>query len=405
MQVKPARLKEISFSKPKRRDNEVQNPAAPNPNNQPVVFAHSNNFLEKLNLCQPKAVTCSITDPKPQPLLSGPSLPPHLSRLYSIDNHLLSREHLTSKCLEVFTSLTCSQDQVDKVEVLTRRQSKCSLWFEYRKGRLTASNFHEICHTNSDSISNISLVKKILHYTPVTTSAAMKWGVLHKSDAIQDYFNVLNKTHTNFVYRQSGLVISTEFPYLGASPDGFVSCDCCTNGLVEVKCPYSFSNIHPSEIKDSSIYLQSHSTHETCMPVLKHGQYYTQVQGQLALTKTSFCDFVCWTPLGIHIERIEADSDYFENMKIKLKSYFQNIILPELLTQHIRTELESKDKNHSFCICGRGEDYDDMIACDNEKCSKEWFHISCVGLKSIPQGKWVCLNCRHGGKGKRKRSQ
>jgi hypothetical protein len=61
-----------------------------------------------------------------------------------------------------------------------------------------------------------------------------------------------------------------------------------------------------------------------------------------------------------------------ENIKIKLKSYFQNIILPELLTQHIRTELKSKDKNHSFCICGRGVDYDDMIACDNEKLSNNF---------------------------------
>jgi hypothetical protein len=48
----------------------------------------------------------------------------------------------------------------------------------------------------------------------------MKWGVSHESDAIQDYLNVMNKTHNNFVYRQSGLVISTEFPYLGSSPDG-----------------------------------------------------------------------------------------------------------------------------------------------------------------------------------------
>ena len=111
-----------------RRDNEVQNPTAPNPSNQLVVFALSNNFQEKLKLDQPKAVTFSIADPKPQPLLSRSSLPPHLSRLYSIDNHLLSKDQLTSKCLEVFTSLTCSQDQMDKEEVLSRRQRKCSLW-------------------------------------------------------------------------------------------------------------------------------------------------------------------------------------------------------------------------------------------------------------------------------------
>jgi hypothetical protein len=50
----------------------------------------------------------------------------------------------------------------------------------------------------------------------------MKWGISHESDAIQDYLNVVNNIHNNFVYRQSGLVISTECPYPGASPDGCV---------------------------------------------------------------------------------------------------------------------------------------------------------------------------------------
>eukprot|EP00897_Mesotaenium_endlicherianum_P009849 jgi/Mesen1/8893/ME000535S08205 len=42
------------------------------------------------------------------------------------------------------------------------------------------------------------------------------------------------------------------------------------------------------------------------------------------------------------------------------------------------------------------ESYGDMIACDNNKHCKggEWFHYSCVGLTSEPQGKWFCPACR-----------
>lgn len=37
-----------------------------------------------------------------------------------------------------------------------------------------------------------------------------------------------------------------------------------------------------------------------------------------------------------------------------------------------------------------------MICCDYELCSVEWFHFSCVNLKSKPkQGKrWFCPLCR-----------
>ena len=33
----------------------------------------------------------------------------------------------------------------------------------------------------------------------------------------------------------SGLFVSTEHPYLGASPDGLATCDCCGAGGCEIK--------------------------------------------------------------------------------------------------------------------------------------------------------------------------
>lgn len=36
-----------------------------------------------------------------------------------------------------------------------------------------------------------------------------------------------------------------------------------------------------------------------------------------------------------------------------------------------------------YCYCGRGS-YGQMIACDNENCEKEWFHLGCTGLKTAP---------------------
>ncbi|KAK3329338.1 inhibitor of growth proteins N-terminal histone-binding-domain-containing protein [Apodospora peruviana] len=45
-----------------------------------------------------------------------------------------------------------------------------------------------------------------------------------------------------------------------------------------------------------------------------------------------------------------------------------------------------------YCMC-QNVSFGDMVACDNDDCPFEWFHWSCVGLKSEPNGKWFCPVC------------
>ena len=44
-----------------------------------------------------------------------------------------------------------------------------------------------------------------------------------------------------------------------------------------------------------------------------------------------------------------------------------------------------------FCSCSRPECWDDMIQC--ELCD-EWFHLTCEGLETAPEGEWLCRVCR-----------
>ncbi|OXU16589.1 hypothetical protein TSAR_008963 [Trichomalopsis sarcophagae] len=46
-----------------------------------------------------------------------------------------------------------------------------------------------------------------------------------------------------------------------------------------------------------------------------------------------------------------------------------------------------------YCYCQKVS-YGDMVACDNDnECEILWFHFGCVGLNSIPIGKWFCTEC------------
>lgn len=53
---------------------------------------------------------------------------------------------------------------------------------------------------------------------------------------------------------------------------------------------------------------------------------------------------------------------------------------------------EEGGDDRKYCLC-HNVSYGDMVACDNDNCPYEWFHWSCVGLKSEPNGTWYCPVC------------
>ncbi|KAF7880965.1 uncharacterized protein EAF02_006856 [Botrytis sinoallii] len=48
-----------------------------------------------------------------------------------------------------------------------------------------------------------------------------------------------------------------------------------------------------------------------------------------------------------------------------------------------------------YCICNRVS-FGTMIACENDNCEKEWFHLECVEMTAVPPRttKWYCPDCR-----------
>ncbi|KAH9049490.1 hypothetical protein EDB84DRAFT_1453038 [Lactarius hengduanensis] len=59
------------------------------------------------------------------------------------------------------------------------------------------------------------------------------------------------------------------------------------------------------------------------------------------------------------------------------------------------------DDGRLYCWCQVGS-YGDMVACDDNECEREWFHLGCIGLEVAPEGVWFCGTCRLKPKNKRK---
>ena len=56
--------------------------------------------------------------------------------------------------------------------------------------------------------------------------------------------------------------------------------------------------------------------------------------------------------------------------------------------------IDHSDSVKKYCFCqtvyNPNKEY---IGCDGDYCKYEWFHLKCVELDSVPEGKWFCSYC------------
>lgn len=378
------------------------------------------NFFKELSKCGTKPAILSIVDPYSDnyvPKVVQPSFPKPLQQLFDEKYLKYSYTELLAACKEI--EITLTEQMVAAVEMETRAQSKSTLWFTYRAGRITASRMKSACHTDP-SYPSQSLIKTIVYPEAYKfNSKATSWGCSHEKHARDFYSEQMMKSHCAFTINESGLCLNPKWPHLGASPDGVVTCRCCSKGVVEIKCPFCHRNNAIVESShDKQFCLNKNSSNAM---YLDHSHaYYYQVQTQIFICEVDYCDFVvCTFPEDqpepdIHIERIFPDEQFWSECIEKSLNFFKICILPEILGRWYSqpcVRQEQKKQQHTsqlpssstsstsacalYCYCMQPEsDEQTWIACDNPGCSIEWYHTDCLQIKCIPKGKWYCPTCR-----------
>ena len=105
---------------------------------------------------------------------------------------------------------------------------------------MTASKMKAVCHTGSP------IPPQDLFATQQLSNLVAR---PHHGDADMKNLHgicISNKkrnNHNDFEINDSGLVINSMWPHLGASPDATINSTCCSKGPVEVKCSYMFITI------------------------------------------------------------------------------------------------------------------------------------------------------------------
>jgi len=159
------------------------------------------------------------------------------------------------------------------------------LWHQLRKGRITASKFHnaytKINSIKKDSSLNADSLVADLIQRKQFHSLATKHGIAMEAHAKKKVIEILKKEHTKCKFQDSGILIDEDHPYLAASPDLEGSCECCGDFLIEIKCPYSVCETR------RFLLLRTMAINSEVKLRKTHG-YYTQIQGQLAFTGKTF---------------------------------------------------------------------------------------------------------------------
>ena len=296
---------------------------------------------------------------------------------------------------EILTSLTVTDAELRYVDKSTVNQAACLTWFVMRAGRITASRAHSVLHTRLDHPS-ASLIKGICSDScKPFYSAATTWGKDHEPDALTAYSNIGG--HTRFNVGKTGLRLCKEFPYIGASADGLAHCDCHSDRVVEVKCPFKHRNSSLDTMTADPSFCLGKDLN------LKRGHaYYTQAQLQMYVYNLFMCDFVVWTSVVCVVVGVPRDDAFVSDMVPRLCAFFKRCVMPELLTrtmQHDSLTVTETVSEKLYCSCrmpANDNDLDDdMVGCDTHNCPHgEWFHFTCVGVKRVPKGSWFCPLCR-----------
>ena len=243
-----------------------------------------------------------------------------------------------AKQLEILNSLKVTTEQANLIEESTRDQSKNIQWKKERFYRFTALKCKSLKEKKT-SRAFPTLAKKFLSMEKegpqVGTNAFVKkkldHGIYYEPFAISCYENYMKTKNRPLTVLNCGLWISSENFILAATPDGrVIDPEEKANpfGILEVKCPEEYKDYDPADaaiiVRDFCLTLDDNK-----LPRINqnHG-YFDQVQMQMGLTGSPWCDFVVYTLKGMVIDRVYFDADHFVRLVNRIGEFYFSHFLP-----------------------------------------------------------------------------
>ncbi|XP_026284115.1 uncharacterized protein LOC113210361 [Frankliniella occidentalis] len=235
----------------------------------------------------------------------------------------------------------------ERIEEIMKIAQNSWEWLTERRLRLTASNFGPVCR-RSKLLSVKILVHHLLYTDPTNKTKAMEHGSATERTAREHY-----EAKHGVTVRTCGLVLDQEYPFLAASPDGFLDDDT----LLEIKCPTSGVHFDSAEeaVRCKKLDYLKLDGNGALYPY-ERSDYNFQIQGQLHITGRSKCVLYIYQEhvdeaTGVASKKWDKeilitrnDKFWAEDMEPHLVQFYKQALVPELVCPRANSSKASRDK-------------------------------------------------------------
>ena len=237
----------------------------------------------------------------------------------------------------VLEKVSVNKDEIQDIEESTRQQRKCQRWYDEKKFRITASTFPQVVKRKTTNhgkfIQNLISKGKNTSAGTEVHKSSLKHGIDNEDKAVEKYSRYMSGINHPVKIFQSGLVINPTHPQYGCSPDRKVF-DSAVHphfGIAEVKCPYTLRNLTPlqaAQYGDNKFPLE---LIDGKLQLKQDHDHMIQIQTQMALTCTKWCDYIVYTFPGLHIQRIFFNQNMWTNEILpKVDAFYFDHYAPKL---------------------------------------------------------------------------
>ncbi|KAK3104382.1 hypothetical protein FSP39_000663 [Pinctada imbricata] len=327
-------------------------------------------------------------------------------------------ENAIDLCVQSDSTEKISPSSISMINKSTVGQAKNESWHAMRKGRITSSNFYSI-HTKVATIKKKTavthdvkpLLKNIMGYRKINPNVkSLKYGREMEPVAKSVFLKEFSTKHKNVNSEECGIIVDAVRPFIAASPDLLLSCACCGDGCLEIKCPLI------GKCQSCQSFCTCNVPHclrlrNYCLSLKHEHSYYAQIQGQMHVSGRRWCDFFVYTCNGNYTERVYYDETYFAEIVRSLDFFFFSYVLPEIKSNCLKNENDEEemdvDEEKENIV---GDTY--FCPCCNELISRVvqslrersvccnvcglWYHYRCVNLTEAKVKKissWHCEEC------------
>ena len=219
---------------------------------------------------------------------------------------------------------------ISKISRRTRLQSKSSYWFLYRRCLVSGTMAKRVIRQNELRENNEKLNRIITKTFPNRfMNEAMRYGLLHEENALKALLDLFKTEHRKPKIDAHGVILYDKAPFVGASVDGVLSCECCKKSiLIEVKCPF--------HLKDTGIENWSILEYFDKDQNLKRNHtYFNQINLYQGILGIQDAFFIVYAKGKIIIKEIKFDESFFNYQIKNISQYYMDFYLPTVIGKKI----------------------------------------------------------------------